>query len=188
MKNHHAKIAVSVIALVVLVLRKTRPDLFDVTDLIIVAVGLLPWLSSLIKSAELPGGLKIEFQDLAGAGDKVTGGSGPAPADARIPDFVQIASTDANLALVALRIEIEKRVRSLASNHGIEVDRAGLIGLFRELQTARVLPDPVLSGLKELVTFGNQAAHGAQVDEDVARWAVEYGPGVIAALDDAIGE
>ena len=62
MKNHHAKIAVSVIALIVLVLRKTRPDLLDVTDLIIVAVGLLPWLSSLIKRAELPGGLKIEFQ------------------------------------------------------------------------------------------------------------------------------
>ena len=188
MKNHHAKIAVSVIALIVLVLRKTRPDLLDVTDLIIVAVGLLPWLSSLIKRAELPGGLKIEFQDLAGAGDKVTGGSGPAPAEARIPDFVQIASTDANLALVALRIEIEKRVRNLASNHGIEADRAGLIRLFRELQTARVLTDPVVSGLQELVMFGNQAAHGAQVGEDAAHWAVEYGPAVIAALDEALGE
>ena len=134
MKNHHAKIALSVIALVVLVLRKTRPNLLDVTDLIIVAVGLLPWLSSLIKRAELPGGLQIEFQDLAGARDKVTGGSGPAPAEARIPDFVQIASIDANLALVALLIEIEKRVRSLAGNHGIEADRTSLIRLFRELQ------------------------------------------------------
>ena len=76
MKNHHAKIALSVIALVVLVLRKTRPNLLDVTDLIIVAVGLLPWLSSLIKRAELPGGLKIEFQDLAGARDKVTRAAG----------------------------------------------------------------------------------------------------------------
>ena len=75
MKHHHAKIALSVIALVVLVLRKTRPNLLDVTDLIIVAVGLLPWLSSLIKRAELPGGLQIEFQDLAGTRDKVTGGS-----------------------------------------------------------------------------------------------------------------
>ena len=41
MKKHHAKIAVSVNALVVLVLRKTRPDLLDVTDLIIVAVGIV---------------------------------------------------------------------------------------------------------------------------------------------------
>ena len=40
-KKHHAKIAVSVNALVVLVLRKTRPDLLDVTDLIIVAVGIV---------------------------------------------------------------------------------------------------------------------------------------------------
>ena len=187
MKNHYTKIAVSVIALVVLVLREARPALLDVTDLIIVAVGLLPWLSSLIKSAELPG-VKIVFQDLAGAGDKVTGGSGPAPAEARMPDFVQIASTDANLALVALRIEIEKRVRSLARNHGIDTDRAGLIRLFRELQSAQVLTDPVLSGLQELVNFGNQAAHGAQVDEDAARWAVEYGPGVIATLDEALGK
>ena len=93
-----------------------------------------------------------------------------------------------NLALVALRIEIEKRVRNLASNHGIEADRAGLIRLFRELQTARVLTDPVLSGLQELVMFGNQAAHGAQVGEDAAHWAVEYGPAVIAALDEALGE
>ena len=88
-----------------LVLRKTRPNLLDVTDLIIVAVGLLPWLSSLIKRAELPGGLQIEFQDLAGTRDKVTGGSDLPP---------QTSPEGDRWARIEGRIEnlIQDRVRS----------------------------------------------------------------------------
>ena len=186
MNNRHAKIAVSLFALAVLVARQAMPNLLDATDMVIMAVGLLPWLSSLIKSAELPGGVKIEFQDLASAGKKVTGAGATAPDGTSELDFVTIASTDANLALVALRIEIEKRVRKLAVKHGIPSERVSVMRLFRELQAAQVLSDLYLSGLQELVMFGNQAAHGADVEKEAAQWAVDFGPGVISALDDAI--
>ncbi len=68
------KIAVSAVALGILLVRHFWPELLDPTDLVVLAVGLLPWLASLINSAELPGGVKIEFQDIAGAAKKVTAG------------------------------------------------------------------------------------------------------------------
>ncbi len=100
-----------------------------------------------------------------------------------LPEF---DTTDPNLALVALRIEIEKRIRKLAQQHNLASDRTSLMRIFRSLQSAGVLRDPVLSGLQELVMFGNQAAHGADVDPQAASWAVDYAPSVLAALDEAL--
>ena len=188
MTSSWAKIAVSVFALGAVVLRMVRPGLLEVTDLVILGVALLPWLGSLIKSAEFPGGLKIEFQDLADAAKKVTGAGHARPPGGEDPTFVQIASTDPNLAVVAVRIEIERRIRKLASQHGLTGERTPLVRLFEQLRAAGVLTDPVLSGLQELVMFGNQAAHGAEVETGAATWAVDYGQGVIAALDDALSE
>jgi hypothetical protein len=186
MQNLLPRIAISVFAIAIVGLREARPDLLDPTDLILLGVAILPWLSSILKSAELPGGLKVEFQELKDATAKVTASALAPPAKhAEDLTFLQVADTDPNLALVGLRIEIEKRLRTLAELHQID-SRAPLVRIFDELRRKEVLSDPALSGFQELVMFGNQAAHGAKVDADAARWAMAQGPRVLAVLDEAI--
>lgn len=76
MKNTYLKILITVIAAVLAVVRIVKPDIeIDSTILILFALAILPWLSSLIKRVKIPGGLEIEFQEMkAEARDAVNGG------------------------------------------------------------------------------------------------------------------
>lgn len=181
---------ISVGAIGVIILRIVRPDLqVDAVTLGLILVSILPWLASLIKSAEFPGGWKIEFQDVQAAGAKIT----PAVSESREtaelpkPSYLEISDKDPNLALVGLRIEIEKRLRGLASRYQLAETRS-LMRIFEELRKQGILNDSSVSGLQELVMAGNQAAHGADVDPRAAAWAIDYGPQVLATLDAKLKE
>lgn len=185
MKHVLSRGLLSALAIGVVVLRNLVPELLDTTDLVLIGLALLPWLTHLIKSAELPGGIKINFNEVKAAVDKVTlDQTFDVP---ERPSYRDIADIDPNLAIVKLRIEIEKRLRNLGRIHGLD-DRQPLTRLFRELRDKDVLVDPVLSGLQELVMFGNQAAHGATVDGEAARWSLDFGPRVLAVLDAVLTE
>src|SRR5690606_32134698 len=58
-----------------------------------------------------------------------------------------VADTDPNLALVGLRIEIEKKLRQVAEHHGIIAERKPVGVLLRELVRKGVIPDDVRDGL-----------------------------------------
>lgn len=185
-KETWLKVGVSVAAVAALVLRLVFPALkIDAVSLGLLTLGVLPWLSSLIKSAEFPGGWKIEFQDVKDAAEKVTGvaPTAIAPAAER-PEgkYLLIAQDDPNLALVGLRIEIEKRLRALGQQAGV-TRRLPLPRLTEELQERGVLDARAAGGLKDLITYGNQAAHGVQIAPAAALSAIEYGPSVLAVLD-----
>jgi len=183
-----AKVTTTIIAITVLILKKIWPDLLDTTDLFILGLALLPWLSSILKSVEFPGGGKIELRDVQNAVSKATEEASDAAigragiyADEMPPDI------DPDLALVGLRIEIERRVRRLANKAGVESQKS-LARTIRTLQKEGVLASASVSGLQELVVFGNQAAHGKAVDREAAEWARDYGPQVLAALDEVLDE
>jgi len=165
----------------------------------------IPWLAPVIKSIELPGGFKIEVQDIKAATDKVTSGAPPGellphsqlappqtPLPAPPPDpfslIAEIAEKDPNLALVAFRIELEKRLVTLAEQNGISETKRGAGFRLRQLQAKRTIPLSVASGLSELIALGNQAAHGASVSPDAAQWVLEVGPSVLGLLDGSIRE
>jgi hypothetical protein len=185
------KLAISTGAVLVIVARVIWPDLkVDAITLGLLVVAILPWLSVLIESAKFPGGWEVKFRNVQRAGEKIIGGapSGvasiePPPA----PSYLQIVEQDPNLALVGLRIELEKRIRSLGEAAGI-ADERSMIRLFHRLRERGVLQEPSLSGVQELVSAGNQAAHGARVEPSVAAWAFDYGPQVLAALDARLSE
>ena len=103
-------------------------------------------------------------------------------AEAAVESLRQIAGTDPNLALVGFRIEVEKRLRELAESQGINVS-GGLRFIFLELRARELLPGSVVSALEDLISLGNQAAHGSAVDPRAAAWVLEKGPDVLAALD-----
>jgi hypothetical protein len=178
------RIAVSCVAGIALVVRVLFPQLtIDAVSLGLIALGVLPWLAPLIKSAELPGGIKIEFQDVKEAAEKVAagvtvsaGGALPEPA------FLSVADQDPGLALAGLRIEIERRLRQLAELAGLPRSRP-LTRLTLDLQQRGLLGGEEAAGLRQLISIGNQAAHGVEVSPDAAGSAVDYGPAILRVLD-----
>jgi len=185
MEKFVSRVVVSGVVLAVLFVRHRWPNLLDVTDLILIAFILLPWLSSLVKSMDFPGGWKIEFQDVSNAGSKVTSAAARVSGLRRAKPAGKLASLlplDSNLALVDLRVQIERRLRDVAEANNMPSSKP-LSMLLRSMGEQEILPSEALSGLTDLISLGNKAAHGAKVEPGVATWAAEQGPLVLGVLD-----
>ena len=109
MKHHwQLKVGMSAVAIAGLLVRLIWPELkLDAVSLGLLFLALLPWATPLIKSAKLPGGIEITFQEVQSAGAKITGTS-PSSMVVREPSpvYLAVSERDPNLALVGLRIEI----------------------------------------------------------------------------------
>jgi hypothetical protein len=105
------------------------------------------------------------------------------------PEGVEAASLptstgDPNLALVALRIELERRLSRLAASADIAPPPRNTLRRMIDLLTrAEVLTYPLAESLLGLVQLGNQAAHGGTVAPEAGEWAQREGPRLLAALD-----
>ena len=178
--------ASSVAACLLILLHLLFPNInIDAITIGLFVLMVLPWITSIVESAKLPGGWEIKFRDLESASDAL-----PAPAEPssnRSPTLLEVAQLDANLALVYLRVEIEKRLRMLAENVQLN-QNAPLAQLFQKLQRMEVINHPLLSSLQEVVMAGNKAAHGATVEPDLAGWAMEHGPQIIDILHQVLEE
>jgi hypothetical protein len=98
------------------------------------------------------------------------------------PSYLTIAEQDPRLGLILLRIEIEKRLRAIADKMGLPKARS-ISQMLRELEGQGVLSSESLGGLRDLISLGNQAAHGVPVSSDAALSAVDYGPRVLGILE-----
>jgi len=181
------KAIISIAAIAVIVIRIVYPEVkIDAITFGLIVVAVLPWLSELIDTAKFPGGWEVKFRDLREAGAKVTSGVTPKGEKSTLADkqsFAVVAEHDPNLALVGLRIEIEKRLREYARQHELDARRP-LSALLGELSRREILPADTVGGLKELIYAGNSAAHGAKVQDGVSDWALDVGPQILAALDE----
>lgn len=182
-------------ALLVALIHTYAPDLkIDGTTVSLLAIAVLPWLAPLFKAIELPGGVKIQFQDFINveAKAKDAGLLAPVPEvpgkDRHIYAFESVAGNDPNLALAGLRIELESKLREIAEAKGIEVASKGIRSLIRELKNRNALNQREVSALEDMLPLLNSAAHGAETDLRAADWAMDVGPRLLAALDEKIGE
>jgi uncharacterized protein YegP (UPF0339 family) len=152
-------------------------------------MAIAPWLMPVVKAFELPGGWKIEFQELRATRDKAeqAGLLVPPPESEGRHDFDYpfqvIADQDPNLALAGLRIEIEKRLNRIAKVKGISARKPGIIILMKELLRAKVLTEDEYSALSDLTLTLNSAVHGAKIDENAKTWAMDIGPQILEALN-----
>lgn len=178
------KVLISIVAVVGIVIRIVFPSLrIDAITLGLATLAVLPWLSELIESAKFPGGWEVRFRDIREAGENVTGAVTTSTSDAPVPTYATVASLDPNLALVGLRIEIELRIKRLAERYFIDTHRRSALALLDELRKRKLIPPAVALGVADLVIAGNDAAHGAKVEPQVAEWAMVSGPRVLGALD-----
>ena len=190
MTSTKLKLILSIVALIIIFVRRIFPQLqMDAIDLALIVIMFLPWFSSIIKGMEFPGGFKIEFQDVKEASDKIIKQSSESISKVvKTKDEVFVPKdNNANLALVSLRIEIEKRIQKLISFYQID-DKSDIPSLLYKLRTNNVLNESELDGLRTIVMFGNRAAHGVSVDPKVIEWARNEGSKILSILDIKIEE
>jgi hypothetical protein len=159
--------------------------------LLVLAVAVLtPWwrqVPSLIKSAELPGGLKVEFRDDLRSATQEAQQAGllsePQPEKKEQPIYELIYNDDPTLSLAGLRIAIERRLRDLAKIAGVS-QAAPLSRLATNLESAQVLTHEQAGALRDLLPLLNKALHSEEYSKEAADWAITFGPKLLAGLDE----
>ncbi len=183
------QVFITVSAIVIAIVHLVWPDLsIDGITLALFVVAVLPWLAPLLKSLELPGGWKVEFQELQKIkNDAAKAGLLEASAIKGVAEeaysFKQILDQDPNLALAGLRIEVEKRLRKIAEVNGIEMKRPSVYQLLRILTKEQLLSPEESSVLADMNNLLNSAVHGAKIDQRTAEWAIEIGAELLSSLD-----
>lgn len=175
------------------------PDLkIDAIFITLIVVAIIPWLEPLLKSVELPGGLKVEFQDLKKIEDdaKKAGLIKPeneggvkeisANTNSETYSFIEIAEKNQELALVAFRIEVEKRLRNLADKYSLESNKFSISRLIDELNSKKIITNAETKSLKDIIHTLNYAAHGMDYDIRNANWVIENGPKILESLDEKL--
>ena len=190
MRSSTVRNALTLGALLVALVHVLFPGLaIDANTLAQMVIAAIPWLAPLFKTLELPGGVKVEFQDLQKLAEKAESVGLLAPMEAASRAeyaFQTVAERDPNLALAGLRIELEKRLVQLAERHGIGTSMQGLGRLLRELSSRGILGDDESSVLDDLTHLLNSAVHGASVDARATEWAMDVGPQLIQAIEEKL--
>jgi hypothetical protein len=160
----------------------------DGVTVTLLLVAVVPWLQPLFKSIELPGGVKVEFQDLQKVTERAEAAgllATPPSADRRREySFLQVASSDPNLALAGLRIELERRLDLLARSRAYTEIPRSIGQMLRFLNERELINGAERSVPSELVGLLNSAVHGADVDPEAAQWALDIGPRILEALQE----
>jgi hypothetical protein len=163
----------------------------DVITISLIVIAIFPWLAPLFKSVELPGGLKIEFQELKQVEESAQK-AGLIKEEA-LPDhkkhdysFLAVADQDSNLAVTGLRIEIEKRIKKLAKAAKIVPKRRGIIHLLRRLGDVNILNSEERSVLADILVVLNKASHEEEYDYRIARWVIDNGPKILDSLNEKL--
>lgn len=102
-----------------------------------------------------------------------------------VPQPTNYYEIDPNIGLVNLRIEIEKRLAQVAELYDVRYP-APLGRIVDELARRQVFSPAYADSLKRLISFGNAAAHGAEVAPEAARIAEDAEPDTLRSLDELI--
>ena len=183
------QITITVVALLIIGIHLKWPELkIDSITLTLLLIAVVPWLSQIFKSLELPGGWKIEFRDLQNAkkrADEAGLLSGKVKSGTSY-SFQLVADDDPNLALAGLRIEIEKRLNQIAESYQMDVGHSSAGQLLRLLGQRNFISLQEQSVLADMMGLLNGAVHGAKIDSRAVGWAMDVGPRLLASLDEKI--
>jgi hypothetical protein len=181
------KSLVSLGALIVLIVYLIWPFSLNPVVIVLLCIIILPWLSPVLKSVELPFGVKIEFQDLKKVEEKAerVGLVSHSTSTLLKPtySFQSVAGEDPRLALAGLRIELETRLIDLLKAKGYQASGRGIVGAVRQLAESDVLSHQETSALLDIVIILNKAVHGAQLDEQTSHRALDLGVRVLQAIE-----
>ena len=177
------KSVITFVAIILICIHLFVPSIkVDVITLGLLIAGLAPWLSSIVKAMEFPGGWKVEFQDLQNITQRAESAELLSEKTDRKYSFESIVEDDPNLALAGLRIEIEKTLKEIALQEGI-TDIHSINQLTSVLNQVGTITAEQTSLIRDLVPMLNEAVHGKSVDPRAAEWAIKTGPRILNALE-----
>jgi hypothetical protein len=181
------QIAISSISAVLFVGHLIWPTIkLDTSALFLLALCFLPWLGAIFKSVKLPGGAEVEYrQDLLRATKKVedSGLIKDSLIQKGDPIYRTLIQQDPNLALAGLRIDIERKLRTLVGiidpDNSLKplsqvVEIIGSRGLFTKVQTQ------AMHGILKRL---NIAVHSGRVPVKDANEVMEMGSRLLDSLD-----
>ena len=186
--------SITIIAVLLVIVHLFIPNVkIDEIALILLVLAGIPWFAPFLKSIELFGA-KLETRYFEETGERIED-SGlikvdrePQKQKRHIYAFESVVGNDPNLVLAGLRIEIESRLRKIARNRNIKTDKVPLRKLTHELIKEKVLSVEEVASIEGLLPLLNRAVHGASVDKRATDWALEFGPKLLDALEDRLGE
>lgn len=181
------KVIVTLIAIAGIILHAVFPDIkIDAISIVLFFLALLPWLSNLLEELELPGGWKVKFKKTEELARRAKDAGLVADLTAEDQEryaFQIVATSDKNLALAGLRIEIEKNLKDIAESNGIGTKMQGLGRIMQILFDRKLISWDEKAVLSDIIGLLNNAVHGAKIDEKSFQWAMDYGTGILKTLE-----
>jgi len=185
---------VSALCLILIVIHAVFQQLtIDSTTIALIIVLLFPWLIPYIKTVKLPGGTELTFKDEVQKLEKLSKksalskitieGVARPPAPPVEPTRWNLFRVDPNLALASLRIEIEKKLRQIASQRELRVEGVPLRGILSTLQAKGILASSEFQILTLIIDICNRAVHAEKVDIETASRILEIGESASMYLD-----
>lgn len=190
------KVVVTLVAVSLAILHLIFPKInIDLITVSLLALAVIPWVETLFKSVELPGGLKLEFQELKKIEEEAQKVGLINSEDVKIEEdeedvekrlFVELAEQNQELALVSLRLDIEKCLRDIALKYDLKTEKLGINNLLRELAAYHIIPIEEENVLRDMIAVLNQASHGMEYDQRTGKWIIEVGPKIIESLESKV--
>jgi hypothetical protein len=164
--------------------------LIDNTVVALLILLLVVWVFPYVKSFTLPGGAGATFRETVEDAEKSLAKAN-LPVGLKGPLLEQeqrsTSEQDPNLVLAGMRIEIEKLLKEIGKHQSLLFPRGfGIARMIAALRQRGALDSELASALSDLVSLANQAVHGAQIQPDVARRAIDVGETIITALQDKV--
>jgi len=100
--------------------------------------------------------------------------------------YSALLDTYPKLAVIGLRVDIEKRLRELADRSGITDQKASASTLTRQLAKLQILTGPESVALLGILTSLNPVVHGAEITRANAEQVLEVGKRLINSLDERL--
>lgn len=173
-----------------LILHTVEPESnVDATTLGLLGLLIAVWCLPLAKSVTLPGGAKIDLRDssLKVAIDsrrslEVTQPTIRTAGTNLENTWQRLLSSDRNLALAGLRIEIERLLREMGKRTGLSDDRIAMGSLVARLAESGTLSDSEQRLIQSVLSVCNRAVHGANVTPEAAALTADLGDTVVRIL------
>ena len=146
------------------------------------AIAVTPWVIQLIERISAPGGFEVVFAKAEQQLQEVAA----APDAEDLAAFSYFESSDPNLAIAMLRVQIERRLRKIAEEIVLEPEPRGrtrtLGSLTAALGERGAIPPEAVSLLRDLMPVMNEAVHGVELGSRGADFALSYGPRILSLL------
>nr|WP_320144124.1 hypothetical protein [uncultured Cohaesibacter sp.] len=179
--SHRAKVALSFFCLLIAAFDTFWQEISPIAAGAL-ALALVPWVVGLVERITAPGGFEVVFAKVERQLDQ----SHTVADEEDLAAFKYFESSDPNLAIAMLRVQVERRLRQIAEDVMLEPDSRGRPRTLRTLADALgqqgAIPKEAVMLLRDIMPVMNEAVHGVDLGSRGLDFALTYGPRILSLL------